>query len=182
MIVVFLKFCSKTLFCFRQDSLAKLSAEVVFEDIDGESVATIPLLDLEKNSTRKKVRGFISLKSFPEQSLDPVFYLRAYLNRTCEARVSYIMKHGNAPAGLFIAISAPHQPVLPCTLAKWLLAVMQNSGIDVTVYKAHSTRSAGAAHMKTHGMSLKQVLDRGFWSKREGTSKVFKKFYQKPLE
>ena len=170
------------MFCFRQDSLSKLSSEVEYEDFDGESQATVPLLDLEKNSTRNKVRGFITLKSFPEESLDPVFYLRAYLNRTCEARVSYLMENGSAPVGLFIAISSPHQPVLPCTLAKWLLKVMQNSGVNVDIYKAQSTRSAGAAHMKTHGMSLKQVLDRGFWSKKEGSSRVFKKFYDKPLE
>ena len=53
------------------------------------------------------------------------------------------MENGSAPAGLFIAISSPHQPVLPCTLAKWLLKVMQNSGVYVDIYKAQSTRSAG---------------------------------------
>ena len=92
------------------------------------------------------------------------------------------MQSGGPPKGLFLALSSPHQPVQPCTLAKWLLSIMHLSGIDTNAYKAQSARSASAAHMKTtQGMSLAQILDRGFWSKREGTSKVFKTFYDKPV-
>ena len=170
------------LFIFRQDTLSKLGAEVVFEEKDGDSMATIPILQLEKNSTRNKVRGYISLQSFPTSSLDPVLYLKAYLNRTCEARFGFLMEHGYPPSGLFIAISSPHQPVVPSTLAKWLLSAMQLSGISTDVYKAQSIRAASAAEMKTKGMSLRQILDRGFWSQREGTSRVFKRFYDKPVE
>ena len=146
-------------------------------------MATIPLTGLEKNSTQSKVRGYITVKEFADLSLDPVIYLRSYLNRTCEARVAYLMHCEFPPKGLFLALSPPHQPVQPCTLAKWLLFVMHLPGIDTTAYKAQSARSASAAHMKTtKGLSITQILDRGFWSKRDGTSKVFKTFYDKPIE
>lgn len=93
------------------------------------------------------------------------------------------MRSGNSPKSLFIALTSPHQPVQPCTLSKWLLKVMHLSGVDTNAYKAQSLRSASAAHMKTvQGMSLNQILDRGFWSKRDGSSNVFKKFYDKPLD
>ena len=58
----------------------------MFETNDGDHLATIPILELEKNSTRNKVRGSLTLGSFDIPSLDPVLYLKAYLDRTCEAR------------------------------------------------------------------------------------------------
>ena len=93
------------------------------------------------------------------------------------------METGNPPDRLFVALTQPHQPVKASTLAKWLLSVMQLAGVDTQVYKAQSVRSASAAQMrKGQGMSLSQILDRGFWSKKAGSSRVFKTFYDKPIE
>ena len=53
---------------------------------------------------------------------------------------------------------------------------MDRAGIDTTLYKAYSVRSASATQMKLAGMSLTQILARAHWSK---TSRTFAKFYDR---
>ena len=77
---------------------------------------------------------------------------------------------------LFISNNKPYQPVVPSTLAKWLLSTMDKAGIDTSLYKAHSVRSASATQMKLAGMSLTQILARAHWSE---TSRTFAKFYNR---
>ena len=67
----------------------------------------------------------------------------------------------------------PHQSVTAIALAKRLLAAMDGAGIDTSSFKAHSTRSSGASSMRNKGLSLAQVLKRGYWSDRTRTFEVF---------
>ena len=53
---------------------------------------------------------------------------------------------------------------------------MDKAGIDTSLYKAHSVRSASATQMKLAGMSLTQILARAHWSE---TSRTFAKFYDR---
>ena len=43
---------------------------------------------------------------------------------------------------LFVATVKPHKPVASCAIARWLKEVLKLSGIDVSIFTAHSTRSA----------------------------------------
>merc|ERR1719318_1765347 len=67
-------------------------------------------------------------------------------------------------------------PVVPATLAKWLLVCMDRAGICTASYRANYVRSAGASGLRAKGMSLSQVLARGNWSP---TTRTFAIFYDR---
>ena len=53
--------------------------------------------------------------------------------------------------------------------------IMGLAGVDLSIYKAHSTRSASTSKSKAEGLSVEQIVQRGNWS----GSGTFKKFYDK---
>ena len=77
---------------------------------------------------------------------------------------------------LFVAIIKPHKPVAPCTIARWLKEVLKLSGVDVSVFTAHSTRSASASAAADSGVTTSDILKAADWS----TESVFRRFYYRP--
>ena len=75
-----------------------------------------------------------------------------------------------------MATVKPHKPVAPCTIARWLKEVLKLSGIDVSIFTAHSTRSALASAAADSGVTTSDILKAADWS----TESVFRKFYYRP--
>ena len=76
--------------------------------------------------------------AFPENpSICPFLSLQTYLDRTAPLRAA-------DADNLFISLHKPHQSVKSQTLAQWMRHIMADAGIDTTVFKQHSTRSASA--------------------------------------
>ena len=93
-----------------------------------------------------------------EESLDPVSYLSAYKDRTAKDVAAEDLEC----SPLWVSTRKPHPPVKLVTLATWLRKAMARGGVDTSVYKAHSIRSAVPAHLrKTKALSLGQILARG---------------------
>ena len=154
----------------RQSSVAVLAPQ--YQVVDNSVV--IPLTKLEKTSRPGKLRHEVVLPagdSHPPLSLNLV--LSEYLSRTEKLREYYYKAEGVRPANLFVSNNKPYQAVQPCTLAKWLLAAMDRAGICTATYKANSVRSASASGMRSKGMSLSQVLQRGNWSESTRTFAIF---------
>ena len=61
---------------------------------------------------------------------------------------------------------------------RWLKYVLKSVGIDVSIYKGHSNRSATASAAKLKGVSTSDILKVVDWS-RETT---FTRFYYRPLD
>ena len=102
--------------------------------------------------------------------LDVVACLRHYLQVTNPFRDSpEKRKH------LFLGFSTPHNPVVTCTISRWLKELMGAAGIDTSVYKGHSVRGAATSKAKTLGLSSAQIIARANWSRVE----TFHKFYYK---
>ncbi len=55
---------------------------------------------------------------------------------------------------------------------------MEAAGLDMSHYRAHSSRSASATDMVKKGFSLSQILSRAHWSENSGT---FQRFYNRAL-
>ena len=78
---------------------------------------------------------------------------------------------------LLISFVPPHKPVSARTLARWLATYLGLAGVDTTIFKPHSTRSASAAFLKSErNLSVKQICDIASWSHISG---VFDKFYNR---
>ena len=56
---------------------------------------------------------------------------------------------------------------------------MARAGIDTSVFKAHSTRSASTSKAATSGVAVPDILKLADWSLNTNT---FEKFYYKPDE
>ena len=69
-------------------------------------------------------------------------------------------------------------PVVKATISRWIKQVMALAGIDVTYYKAHSSRGASASAARRKGASIPQILQTGDWSNL-GT---YQRFYERPVD
>ena len=122
----------------------------------------------------KTGRKFVVLNKYTEcENLDPVSCLNAYLTAT-QAWRSSVESHD----GLFLALNEPHQPVKPCTIARWLTDVMDAAGIDTDTYRAHSVRSASTSKAKQNALSCAQIIKAASWA----NAQTFKIFFHKEIE
>ena len=77
-----------------------------------------------------------------------------------------------------LATKKPHDSVTTDTVGRWQRKVLENSGLDVRKYGAHSTRTASTSAAKTVNISIQSIMDAAGWSNAE----TFRKFYDKPLD
>ena len=150
---------AQTLTCLSVESLS-------FED----NRASFKIFDLLKTTSRSNVSDqVLSLVSFETNNkLCVVKTLRDYLERTKPLRTDHT---------LFISTIKPHKAVTTATLARWMKAVLRDSGIDISVFKAHSFRGASTSCAYAHGVSLQEILKTANWSQ----ASTFKTFYHKPV-
>ena len=64
---------------------------------------------------------------------------------------------------LLLSFVEPHRPVVPCTIAGWLVKLMTESGIDTDQFKAHSTRGASTSKAAARGLSCKDIMAMAKW-------------------
>lgn len=114
-----------------------------------------PLLNITKNDNNKRC---------------PFKTLQVYLDRTSVIR-------GNIPS-LFITFVRPYHAATSQTLSRWIKQILRLSGIDTSVYSAHSTRHASTSAAFRKGVPLEVIKDTASWS--VGSTSFFK-FYNKPL-
>ena len=76
-----------------------------------------------------------------------------------------------------LSFCKPSKPVSTDTIARWLKKVLENAGIDINKYGAHSTRAASTSAAKAANVSVKTIMDAAGWA-NAGT---FSKFYDKPI-
>ena len=107
-------------------------------------------------------------KQFPADSrLCVVTILEEYLRRTAPLR-------GNADR-LFIRYLSPHKSVSIDTIGRWIKTVMALVGIDVSKFKAHSTRMASSSKTKACHDPISFIMKAASWR----SAGVFSKFYNK---
>ena len=135
-----------------------------------EGVTFLPS-GLAKQARQSKPLTNFFFASFPDnKQLCPVQTLRHYLRMTEKLRKATSNSH------LFVAIVKPHNPVAPCTIARWLKEVLRMSGIDISIFTAHSTRGASSSAAADSGITISDILKAADWS----TESVFRKFYYRP--
>ena len=79
---------------------------------------------------------------------------------------------------LFISYVRPHKPVTTDTLARWIKSVLRSSGIDTSVFKAHSVRSASSSHAYARGIPIADILRAADWTNKT----TFRKYYLQSCE
>lgn len=119
--------------------------------------------------TKAAGSAIITLREFTEDSdLCVVRTLKDYIQRTKELRKN---------DSLLISWMKPYKAVHVDTIRRWILCVMELAGIDITLFKAHSTRSASVSKAHNKNVPLETILDAGMWNNES----TFTKFYHKEI-
>lgn len=135
--------------------------------------AEITLTDIQKTSTPRRFLSRLSIPSFTDQpDICPVRCLSHYIKET------YKLRKDSDPPNLFLTFKKPHKPASTQTLGRWVKTVMNDSGIDVSVFSSHSTRHAASSKALRAGISTDDILKAVGWANR---SQTFARFYNRPL-
>ena len=149
----------------RGDAIAALSTEYMIKDSEGYHF----LVSKPTKCTRPG-RGIkqIDLPKFTkDRRICVVYCLVKYLRATKRLRVD---------KQLFISYVKPHRSVTRTSIARWIKLIMQKSGIDVSIFQPHSTRSASTSTAFQQGVSVPDILKKADWS----NASVFHRFYNRP--
>ena len=63
------------------------------------------------------------------------------------------------------------------TIARWIKTVLRLAGIDISIFKPHSTRGAAVSKANAMGTPLQKILNTAGWSNQS----TFAKHYQLPI-
>ena len=78
---------------------------------------------------------------------------------------------------LLLSYIQPHKQVVPSTISGWLKNILKSSGINVSLFTAHSTRLATTSKESASGLSMIEILERGTWSNMS----MWQRFYKKDI-
>ena len=78
---------------------------------------------------------------------------------------------------LLLSYVNPHKEMCRSTISGWIIKVLNLAGIDTSVFKGYSSRSAASSGAELAGASITNILSMGSWS--NGT--VWQKYYNKPV-
>ena len=137
----------------------------------GQDFYVLQLRGCLKQSRPGRPVPYVLLKSYtPDRRLCVVHTLREYIKRT-----ECLRKDRES---LFISYLKPHTAVTSSTISRWLKTVMRSSGIDISVFKAHSVRSASTSRAKLNSIPIKDILKVAGWTNAE----TFAHYYQRDIQ
>jgi hypothetical protein len=134
-----------------------------------EEIVHFKITDPLKN--REPGEADITLNKFPEDTrLCIVTLLHYYLARTECYR-------NEEDDRLILTCIHPFRPASVDTIRRYLLTVMEKAGIDVSVFKPHSTRAAATSAAHRNHVPVQTIMNNAMWK----TPSTFARFYNKPL-
>lgn len=133
----------------------------------------IVITDLIKTSApgHQMPRMTIPYFSHREQ-ICPAKTLRSYIEKT------QVYRNLLNTENLILTTRKPIHNACASTISRWIKQVLSMSGVDTTVFSAHSTRHASTSAAGRRGVSIDIIKKAAGWS---GNSLTFAKFYNRPL-
>ena len=126
--------------------------------------------DLLKQSRPGHHIDEITIAAYPtDRDLCVVTVYLAYISRTSVLRQS--------ETSLFISTQKPHNRVSKDTIGRWIKSVMNDAGVDTSVFTPHSTRAAATSAAIKAKVSVNTILKTAGWTR----DNVFRKHYNKPI-
>lgn len=132
----------------------------------------IHIPDKIKTSAINRSQPMLILPYFSDKpSICPARSLEHYLQKSAN-------KRPNDCDFLFITYKKPFRKVSSQTLSRWMKVTLSESGIDTSIFGAHSTRHAATSAAKRLGVSLDLIRKTAGWS---GNSATFARFYNREV-
>lgn len=79
---------------------------------------------------------------------------------------------------LFISLRRPYSKITPQTLSRWVKNTLEQCGVDVSTFTAHSTRHAATSKAYKLGVNVDLIRKTAGWT---GSSNVFGRFYNREV-
>ena len=105
----------------------------------------------------------------PDPKLCVVACIKEYIKRTSSIR--------GQEAQLQLSWMKPHSSISQDTLSRWIKIVLCNAGVDMTLFKPNSARSASTSAAACLGVNMQTIMKTAGWANTE----TFAKFYNKPV-
>ena len=118
---------------------------------------------LLKHSRRGRPARTVLCVEWDAPELDVCNYVQIYLRKTFKFRLKAVRLGKKKPTQLFLS-HRTGKPVERASISRWIREVLGLSGIDITTFSAHSTRSASASAAARCGASPQQIMKQGDWS------------------
>ena len=115
----------------------------------------IPITTSIKQRKPGNNKFIINLKPFENKFICIVEFLKVYIERTSTLR--------KEETQLFISFHKPPKAVSRDTITRWIKSIIQETGIDVDLYKAHSTRSASSSYAKQNNTTIEDIIKTAGW-------------------
>ena len=127
--------------------------------------------DILKTSRPGYQQGEITVKAYaPDRRLCLMTVVKEYIEKTEHLR-------GDTTA-MFISTIKPHKGVSRDTISRWFKVAMERAGLDMSIFTAHSVRSASTSAAGRAKVPLQTILNTAGWTRHT----TFSKYYEKPLQ
>lgn len=136
-----------------------------------DSQIEIKIPDLIKTSRLRQKQPILYLPFFTQKpEICPALTLTCYIYRTKNIR--------GDNQNLFISHRKPHASIGSQTISRWIKCTLDECGIDVSRFSAHSTRHASTSRARHLGLNVDTIRKTAGWS---GTSTTFARFYDRTI-
>jgi hypothetical protein len=171
-VLTYLKSLSLNAHLSLKDLTYKLACLLVI--LSGQRVQTIHLLDtqhmlVQENKIIFQVKELVKQSKpgrhvddlefvayTPDERLCVVSCLHEYIKRTSVIR--------GQETQLFISFVKPHLAISKDTLSRWVKTVLCNAGVDMNMFKSHSTRSASTSAATRLGVNMQTIMRTAGWT------------------
>ena len=83
---------------------------------------------------------------------------------------------------LIVTHRSPHKGASSDTIARWLKELLTLSGIDTSIFKAHSFRGASSSYAHKMSVPLQDIMSMGQWSQESTWTRFYNKTISAPHE
>ena len=157
----------------RSAELASFSFQSLAFSPEGVSIS--PLAPPKQCQPGRAIKEYF-FPLFPENNnICPVATLQLYCDKTKQWRS--LEKVKEKPV-VFLTSTKPYGPASSATIARWIKTVLSKSGIDTSIFKAHSIRGASTSAAAEAGISIPEILEAGDWLSQS----TFERFYYRPCK
>lgn len=164
-LVILLAICTAQ----RVQTISLIKLENICINSSGINIA---IKDIIKTSAAGRDQPTIFLPYFRDNPrICPATVLEDYLHVTKEDRPANV-------SNLLITVKRPYKGATAQSISRWIKQALAESGVDVGTFSAHSTRHAATSAAHAAGLSIDIIRKAAGWT---NTSKVFAKFYQRPI-
>lgn len=152
-----------------------------------QTLSLIKLSNIKKYNNEKFVINITDLIKTSNVNRSPPILILPYFNEKpsiCPARTleQYLIVSADKRKpdcnSLLISFKKPFNNVSSQSLSRWIKAILSESGIDTSVFSAHSTRHAATSAAHRLGVSIDNIKKTAGWT---GRSETFAKFYNRDV-